>query len=131
MSTNSDLSTIFNEMASVLELLGANPFRVNAHTKVARVLKDLTFDIATIAEDKKKLTALDGVGDGTAKKIMEFVETGKVTEHLELLDQIPTGLLDVLAIPGLGPKTVKLMWEQADITDLTSLKVKLDRKSVV
>ncbi len=126
MSTNADLAKIFSEMAAVLELTGANAFRVNAHTKVSRVLKDLTVDVATLADDKKKLTALDGVGDGTAKKIIEFVETGKVSEHQELLDQIPTGLLDVLTIPGLGPKTVKLMWERADITDLPSLKAKLD-----
>jgi len=126
MPTNKELSKIFEQMAEILELQGANPFRVNAHAKVSRVLKDLTFDIATIADDKKKLTALDGIGDGTAKKIMEYVQTGKVSEHQELLSEIPEGLLAVMNIPGLGPKTVKLMWEQAGVTDVASLKKKLD-----
>ncbi|MCH7603593.1 MAG: DNA polymerase/3'-5' exonuclease PolX [Planctomycetes bacterium] len=126
MSTNSELATIFGEMASVLELIGANPFKINANTKVARILKDLTYDIATLADDKKKLTAIDGIGDGSAKKIIEYFKTGKIADHLALLDQIPTGLLQVMTIPGLGPKTVKLMWDKADVTDLASLKKKLD-----
>jgi len=126
MSTNKELSKIFEQMAEVLELQGANPFRVNAHAKVSRVLRDLTFDIASIAGDKKKLTEIDGIGDGTAKKIQEFVQTGKVSEHQELLGEIPEGLLAVMNIPGLGPKTVKLLWEQAGVTDIATLKEKLE-----
>jgi DNA polymerase (family 10) len=122
LSANAELAVIFNQMAAVLELTGANRFRVNAHQRAARVMKDLTTDVATLADEKSKLTAIDGIGDGTAKKIIEYVETGKVTEHQELLDEIPIGLLDVLEIPGLGPKTVKLMWEKADVTDVASLK---------
>jgi len=122
MSTNADLAAIFNEMAAVLEIIGANRFRVNAHARVARVLKDLTVDVATLADDIGKLTAIDGIGEASAKKIIEFIETGKVKEHQSLLAEIPSGLLDVLDIPGLGPKTVKLLWEQASVTDIPSLE---------
>jgi DNA polymerase (family 10) len=122
MSANVDLAAIFNEMAAVLEILGANRFRVNAHARVARVLKDLTVDVSTLADDIGKLTAIDGIGEASAKKIIEFIETGKVKEHQALLKEIPSGLLDVLAIPGLGPKTVKLLWEQASVTDIPSLE---------
>jgi DNA polymerase (family 10) len=96
-------------MAVVLELTGANPFRVNAHARVARVLGDLKVDVAEIA-DPDKLTAIEGIGQGTAKKILEYLQTGCVVEHDELLQQIPGGLLEVLGVPGLGPKTVKLLW---------------------
>ena len=126
MSTNAQLSKIFAEMAKVLELTGANPFRVNAHQRVSRVLDDLTTDVAALADDAKKLTAIDGIGDGSARKIIEFVKTGRVSEHDELVSQIPPGLLDVMQIPGLGPKTVKLLWEQAGIVDLVTLKAKLE-----
>ena len=126
MSTNAELAKIFNEMAAVLEITGANAFKVNAHTRVARLLKDMTTDIAELADEKKKLTALDGIGDGSAKKIMEYVETGTIAEHQELLDAIPKGLLDVMKIPGLGPKTVKLMWDDADVVDLKTLKKQMD-----
>ena len=126
MPTNAELSHIFNEMSRVLQLIGANPFRINAHANVARILKDMIVDVAELADDPAKLTAIDGIGAGSAKKIIEFVQTGKVKEYEELLDSIPRGLLDVMAIPGLGPKTVKLMWEKAGITSLATLKKKLN-----
>jgi DNA polymerase (family 10) len=129
MSANAELSRIFKEMAVVLELTGANPFRVNAHTRVARVLKDLKVDVADHA-DLEKLTAIDGIGPGTAAKILEFLETERVTEHDELLEQIPRGLLEVLQVPGLGPKTVKVLWEQAGVTDLVTLQMQLDRGEI-
>ena len=122
MSANAELSRIFKEMAVVLELTGANPFRVNAHTRVARALGDLKVDVAEIA-DLEKLTGIEGIGQGTAAKILEFLETGRITEHDDLLEQIPRGLLEVLQIPGLGPKTVKLLWEQAGVTDRVTLQM--------
>jgi len=122
MSTNAELAAVFGEMAAVLELLGANRFRVNAHARVARVLKDLTTDVAMLCDDAAKLTAVEGIGEASAKKIIEYVQTGKVQEHQNLLAEIPAGLLEVLEIPGLGPKTVKLMWEQANVTDVASLQ---------
>jgi DNA polymerase (family 10) len=125
MSANAELARIFQEMAIVLELTGANPFRVNAHTRVARTLGDLKADVTDFA-DQEKLTAIDGIGPGTAKKILEYLETGRVAEHDQLLEQIPGGLLEVLGVPGLGPKTVKLLWEKAGVTDLHTLQMKLD-----
>ena len=123
MPVNAELSQIFSEMAAVLELTGANRFRVNAHQRVARVLKDQTTDIAELATDPKRLQSIDGIGEGTAKKIVEYIQTGEIKEHQELLREIPPGLLPLLKIPGLGPKTVKLLWEQAEVTDLASLKL--------
>lgn len=126
MSANAELSAIFDEMSSILELMGANRFKVAAHARVARVLKDMSEDVATLAERPADLKAIDGIGDASAKKIIEFVKTGAVAEHAKLLGEIPRGLLEVLRIPGLGPKTVKLMWEKADVTDLDSLRAAMD-----
>jgi DNA polymerase (family X) len=126
MSTNADLSRIFLEMAKVLDLTGANVFRVNAHKNVARVLDSLTVDVADLVADPAKLTAIDGIGEGSAKKIIEFVKTGRVREHDALLADIPAGLLQVMEIPGLGPKTVKLLWEQAGVVDIPSLKAAIE-----
>lgn len=126
MSTNAELARIFEQMAKVLDLTGANVFRVNAHNKVARILESLTTDVAELADDPAKLTAIDGIGDGSAKKIIEYVKTGRVKEHDELVKQIPLGLLKVMEIPGLGPKTVKLLWENAGVTDVATLKVAID-----
>lgn len=126
MSTNAELARIFEQMAKVLDLTGANVFRVNAHTKVARILESMTTDVAELADDPAKLTAIDGIGDGSAKKIIEYVKTGRVKEHDELVKQIPLGLLKVMEVPGLGPKTVKLLWENAGVTDIPALKAAIE-----
>ncbi|MEE8246732.1 MAG: DNA polymerase/3'-5' exonuclease PolX [Alphaproteobacteria bacterium] len=126
MSTNERLARIFEEMAALLELTGANPFRINAHARVARVLLELTVDVAELAQVPAKLTDLEGIGKGSARKIIEFVRTGGVHEHDELLETVPPGLLEVMTIPGLGPKTVRLLWEKGGVTDLNSLKARLD-----
>jgi DNA polymerase (family 10) len=130
MATNSELARIFGEMAAVLELIGADRFRVMAHARVARTMKDIAVDVATLADDPKKLTAIEGIGAASAKKIIEYVETGAVAEHAKLLEEIPAGLLEVLKVPGLGPKTVKLLWEQADVTDIPSLEAAIESGSL-
>lgn len=131
MSSNADLAGLFDDMASALELLGANPFRANAHARVARALRDMTDDIATFVKEDpdtapKRLAALPGIGKSTATKIQEWVETGRMSDHEELLEKVPSGLFQILEIPGLGPKTVRMMWEQMGITSLTDLKAHLD-----
>jgi len=127
-SMNSELSQIFDEMAAILELTGANRFRVTAHARVARVLRDLADDVSQI--DPEHLTDIDGIGDGSAKKILEYFDHGHIEEHRELLGEIPDGLLDVLKVPGLGPKTVRAMWEHAGVTDIPSLRAAIEDGSL-
>lgn len=136
MSVNHELSRIFSQMTSALELLGANRFRVAAHQRVARLLRDLTEDVGSLvaadpATAEKRLTELPGVGKGTAQKMVEYVEHGKITEHQELLEKVPRGLFDVLEIPGLGPKLVKLMWDELGIEGIGDLKSQLDSPEIL
>lgn len=126
MSTNAELARIFEEMASVLELTGANPFRINSYHRAARVMRDITTDVATLVDEPKELRAIEGVGDGTAKRIIEYCKTGQIKDHQELIKTAPLGLLDVLRVPGLGPKTVKMLWEEAGVTNIPSLKAALE-----
>jgi len=127
MSTNATLAGIFESMADLLELTGANPFRVNAHRRVARVLESLPEEVSAIAaRDPKELTAIEGVGEGSAKKFIEFISSGRVKEHEELLAQVPPGLPALLRIQGLGPKTVHMLWKDAGIVDIPSLRAALD-----
>jgi len=131
MSINAELARLFSEMAAVMELTGANPFKTAAMNKAARQLKDLTFDIASIAADKKRLMEIDGIGEGMAGRIMEFKQTGRIREHDELIASIPPGLLQVTRIPGVGPKTAKLLWEKCGVVDLVTLKEKIDCGALV
>ncbi len=125
MSTNAELARLFEEMAAVLELTGANSFRVAGYARAARVLEDLTTDVATIA-DHAKLIEIEGIGEGTAKRILQYIRTGRIPEHDELLAKVPIGLLEVMRIPGIGPKTARILWEKGGITDLASLREKLE-----
>lgn len=123
MSFTKAASSMFNEMSQMIELLGGDRFRVNAHAKAARVLKDTTEDIEALAEagDTKALVALEGIGKGTAGKLIELAQHGNMSEYDELRDQIPKGLMEVLEIQGLGPKTVKLMWDEKGVESIDDL----------
>lgn len=125
-NTNPQIAAMFEQMAAVLEILGGDGFRINAFRRAARVMEDLGQDLAQVGPDLKQLTAIEGIGKGTAQRIAEFLSTGKVKEHAQLLAKIPPGLLELLEIPGLGPKTVGLLWKQAGVESLDGLKTRLE-----
>ena len=129
MSSNEDIGAIFEEMATLLELTGANGFRVNAHTKVARVVEGLSSDLAEVARGEKALAELqkiDGIGKSSAEKIVAFVATGTVPELEDLRSEVPDGLRTVMQVPGLGPKTVRRFWQEASVESLADLEAALD-----
>ncbi len=121
---NRQLAGIFEQMAQLTEVLGGNRFRIGAFEKAARVIAELPRDVSDY--EPRELTKIDGIGQGTADRIVEFLETGQVAEHQEMLAQVPAGLLEVLAIPGIGPKSVATLWQQGGVTDIASLKAKLE-----
>ncbi|MCH7792324.1 MAG: DNA polymerase/3'-5' exonuclease PolX [Planctomycetes bacterium] len=131
MDANRALAEQFKQMAIMLELLGHDRFRVNAHARAARAIEALATDLATLADDKNALTAIDGIGTKSADKIIEFCTTGQIAEYQSLRHQVPAGIFDVLAIQGLGPKTVRLLWEKTGVKDLAGLKRVLDDGSIL
>jgi DNA polymerase (family X) len=133
MSFQKQASSVFSTMGQMLELLGGDRFRVNAHAKASRVLKDIVADIEGMAKagDSKGLVALDGIGKGTATKLIELSESGTISEYEELKAKIPTGLMDVLGIQGLGPKTVKLMWDEKNVESIDDLKRIIEDESIL
>lgn len=124
MSFTKSAAKMFNEMSQMIELLSGDRFRVNAHAKAARVLKDATQDIEKLADagDEKALVAIEGIGKSTAAKLIELSMKGTISEYDELRSKIPAGLMEVLDIPGLGPKTVKMMWEEKGVESIDDLK---------
>ena len=126
MSANLELARIFSEIADVLDLTGANPFRVNAHRKVARALEDASEDLVALARtDAARLRGIAGIGEGSAAKIEEWARSGKVAEHEELLASVPAGLPGLLRVPGLGPKRVRTLWKEAGIDSVDALRARL------
>jgi DNA polymerase (family 10) len=122
---NREIADIFERIADLLEILGEQPFRVNSYRKSARVIGDLSEAIEDVAAEGR-LQQIAGVGKSTAEKIQQCLETGKVELLEDLLTKVPPRLPDLLAVAGLGPKTVAKLWRQGKVTSLDELKAALE-----
>ena len=111
----------FERIADLMEIDGADKFRINSYRRAARTLKDCTEDIAVLAAEGR-LTDLSGIGKGTAQRIAQFIDTGHVDVLDELEAKLPEGLPDLLDIPGMGPKKVALIYEKLDVRGVEDLK---------
>jgi len=125
MATNDDLSAMFEEFANLLQVLDANKFKVLALQKVARALSTMTDVIAELAQTKGALEAIEGIGAASAAKIREYLATGRIAELEEARTQVPAGLLELLFINGVGPKTTSVLWKERGVVDKATLKTKL------
>lgn len=123
---NLELAEVFDQIADLMELIGEDPFRINSYRKAARTLEDLGEDIEQVAEGGG-LTDLPGIGKGSAERIEQFLKTGKIQVHEELLAKVPGSLLELRKIPGMGPKTLALAWKQLKITDMSGLTKAIDQ----
>lgn len=121
MSANKQLSLIFDQIADLMEIQGEDRFRVNSYRRAARTMKDLVEDVAVVAEEGR-LTDIDGVGKGTAERIQQYLDTGKIDIHQELLAAVPEGLPALLDIPNMGPKKVALVWKELGVESVDDLK---------
>jgi len=118
---NKELAKMFNRIADALEFKGENVFRVIAYRKAARILEDLVEDVEVL-NTQGKLGDLPGIGEGIAKKIDEYLKTGRMKKFAEVTKGIPRTLLDMLDIQNLGPKTLQLAHRQLGIKNVNDLK---------
>ncbi len=118
---NKLIAEIFREIARMLEIKGENFFRVRAYEKAAENVESLPDDIEAFAKEDK-LKDIPGIGKDLEEKIKEIISTGKLKYLEELKKDIPEGLLEMLNVPGIGPKTAKLLYEKLDIQDVVMLE---------
>jgi DNA polymerase (family 10) len=116
----SDVLAALRQMAALLELDGANTFKVRAFENAARTLEANDIDPATVVADGS-VDSIKGIGASIAAFIRELVETGNVRELAELSRRIPAGLLRMLDIPGFGPKKARAVWQERGITTINHL----------
>jgi len=118
---NADIAAVFEEIADRLEIQGANPFRIRAYRNAARMLGELPQEARALLDKGEDLTRLPGIGDDLAAKIREIVETG----HCSLLDrlrrELPPAVTELLHIPGLGPKRVKVLYHDLEVQTVEQL----------
>ncbi len=115
------LSELFDQMADIMEILGEDRFRINTYRRVGRIIADMPTDIETLLA-RGDLAKTPGIGKSSLAKIEEFVKTGSIKAHKQLLAKIPPTLLELLTIPSMGPKGVKTIYEKLKVKNISGLK---------
>jgi len=119
---NTTLAKVLEEIADLLDIKGENSFRIRSYRMAAESVASHGAGVAEMVARGASLRELPGVGEGIAAKLKEVVETGSCSYHRELLHEIPGGLLELLGIPGLGPKGVSLVWRKLGVTGAEELE---------
>ena len=126
---NQQVSAALAEVGTLMELLGENPFKVNAYVNASRTISQLTDEIASHV-NKGTLGEIAGIGATLQEKITSLVKTGKLEFLEELRAKVPPGLVKMLAIQGLGPKKVKALYDLLQIDSLEKLKIACNENKV-
>ncbi|MDH3638208.1 MAG: helix-hairpin-helix domain-containing protein, partial [Gammaproteobacteria bacterium] len=122
LTTNEQIATVFDELADLLDIQGANPFRVRAYHNGARTVRGLGKDIGDLLAEGLDLVTLPGIGKDLAAKILEIRDTGTCGALEKLRTQVPPALEDLLQVPGLGPRRVQVLYNSLNIQDLDGLE---------
>src|SRR3954451_18661779 len=101
-----EVAGILDEIGMMLELKGENPFKSRAYTNAARTLEGLSADLADLVKTGD-ISKIKGIGEALTQKITEIVTTGRLEYYDELRASLPSGVLEMLAIPSLGPKKIR------------------------
>lgn len=122
---NVTIARLLDETAALLEIDGADPFRVRSYRRAAEAVEQQTTQLETLARedaDPKALLAIPGIGKGMAQNIRDLVATGTMPLRAELLTRYRPTMLELLRLPGMGPKTVALLWSALEVADLDKLE---------
>lgn len=120
---NIAIARLLDETAALLEIDAADPFRIRSYRRAAEAVEQQTTSLATLTvEDPKQLLAITGIGKGMAANIASIVETGTLPLRSELLQKYKPTMLELLRLPGMGPKSVALLWSALGVADLDSLE---------
>ncbi|QHN04370.1 DNA polymerase/3'-5' exonuclease PolX [Granulicella sp. WH15] len=122
---NITLARLLDETAALLEIDGADPFRIRSYRRAAEAVEQQTTQLATLAapdSDPKLLLAIPGIGKGMAANIRDLVATGTMPLREELLTKYKPTMLELLRLPGMGPKTVALVWSALGVADIDALE---------
>jgi DNA polymerase (family 10) len=119
---NTDIADIFDAIADCLEIEGDNPFKIRAYRNAGRTIRGLGPELKEMVAGGEELTGLPGIGKELAAKIVEILETGTAQALEKLKEKVPAGVIEMLKIPGLGPKRVGALYHELKVESLTALK---------
>jgi len=122
---NITIARLLDETAALLEIDAADPFRIRSYRRAAEAVEQQTTQLVTLTTpdaDPKALLAIAGIGKGMAANIVALVSTGSMPLRDELLQKYKPTMLELLRLPGMGPKTVALLWSSLQIADIDALE---------
>jgi DNA polymerase (family 10) len=118
---NAAIAKVFQDMADLLELKEENPFKIRAYQKAARTIESLPVELAQLMEEGR-LREIPGVGEAISKKITELLTTGKLEAYEKLRAEFPEGIINLMTIPGVGPKTALRLSKELGISNIDDLE---------
>ena len=124
--TNSEIAEAFETIVGLLEMKGEKSFTIRAYQRAARTIDRFPRDLDAMVRAEEDLTAIPGIGKAISDKLTEMVSTGRMSFLHRLETEFPAGVIDMLGIPGLGPKTVVRIWKELDVTSITELEAAVD-----
>ncbi len=119
---NKSIADILTEIADILDIQGENPFRVRSYRNAARTLADMSQSVPALVKAGEKLDEIPGIGKSLEEKIGEIVSTGRCRFLEELRAKVPAGLTELLKLEGLGPKKVKLLYDELGVDSVDRLE---------
>ncbi|MBI2854833.1 MAG: DNA polymerase/3'-5' exonuclease PolX [Chloroflexi bacterium] len=119
---NSDIAKVFYDIADLLDLKGENMFKVRAYQKAARAIELWPRDLEAMVREGEDLREIPGVGEAIAKKIADLVTTGKLELYEQLRQEFPTGVVSLLDIPGIGPRTAVRLAKELGVKSVVDLE---------
>jgi DNA polymerase (family 10) len=123
---NAAMARLLEETADLLEIDGGDSFRIRSYRRAAEAAAQTTVDLVAAAPDTARLLEIPGIGKGMAANLQAIAATGSLPLRDELLARYGAGLLDLLKLPGMGPKTVALLWDAAQISSIDALAEAID-----
>ncbi len=130
--TNAQAAEILEHIADLLDISGANSFRIRSYRQAAEALGSWDEELEEIyaTQGIKGLQSIRAIGKSTAQRLEELLTTGEISLYQELLAQFPDGILELLQVPGLGPRTVALIWSELEIGDIDELEEAAQRQEL-
>jgi DNA polymerase (family 10) len=123
---NSEVAKVFQDIADLLELKGENVFKIRAYQKAGRAIEHYPRELEAMVEEGEDLQSIPGVGEAIAKKTTELITTGKLNYYESLKAEFPQGITNLLAIPGIGPKTANKLSSELGISSVDELEWAID-----
>ena len=120
--SNEEIAQLFENLGAMLEMKGDSVFKIRAYQRAARTIGELSFPLAQAVSDGQKLTGIPGIGKAISDKIHELVTTGKMQTYERTRAELPEGALDLLAIPGIGPKTAMLIGTELGLSTVEGVE---------